>query len=188
MRVVAREVLVRGERDAPRRSRSREQRGSRSAVRSATSRCSCSSCSRRTASLVARELRLVVVALDRRREAAVEQRARARREQRCVRAGSACLAGAHEQHLLHVALGQRSLPARRPATTVARVARALRRPDRENSADRRDQRDRHEDRHDRPPRSRCKGLEGPGRPQSHLTTRVVCMPDMKCPDMLQKSS
>ena len=129
------------------------------AVRSATSRCSCTSCARSTGSVAAEERRLVVVALDRGSGPSVEQGARALSEQRADVRGSAVLPAAHEQDLLDVPFGERAL-ARRDLDDGRAVLGAPGRPDRDGGAGGRDQREREEDRDDRAPGVRRERPEG----------------------------
>jgi hypothetical protein len=131
--------------------------------------------------------RLVVIALDLRRCAAVEQRLRALREQGRRVAGVYSRACAREQHFLHVAVGKGSLPRRNP-DRGALVLLTSGLPDRQRHARNRYERDRREDRRDHRATLGRERVDGSSPAHRYSTTSVLRMPEAKWPYMLQNSS
>ena len=106
----------------------------------------------------ARDLGVVVVTVYRRRQTAVEERVRALPEDGGRRARIGGGPGTDEQHLLHVALGQRPL-AGRDLEHGRPVLRSGCGPDRQADRDRRRERERRQDRGDRAAARACKRRE-----------------------------
>jgi hypothetical protein len=122
-----------------------------------------------------RQLGLVVVAVDGRSRASVEERLRTLDQDRgCVVRVDAG-AAACEQDLLDVSLGEGPLP-RRHLDDRRAILRPLRRPDREGDAERGEDREGEENREDRAPPTRGERPEVDAPVHAYLTTSSACMP------------
>ena len=143
-------------------------------------------------SLGSGERRLVVVAGDLGRDAAVQEHLGAARHD----AGGGVRVGLpsalHEQDGIDVALGQRSLTGGH-LDHGRTVVGAVRRPDRQADAEGREDGEDDQDRRDGTATvggkrlQRLRPLSPPAQPHRYRTTNSVCMPPRKWPDMLQKS-
>ena len=135
-----------------------------------------------------RQRGLVVVAVDPGSRAAVEQCRGALLEDRSRLARVGHVARATQQHVGDVPLGECPLP-RRDLEHGGPVLRAARRPDRQGGARRRDRATNVTTMAMIVRRARgANGRKLRERPHAQVTTSIACMPAMKWPDMLQKTS